>query len=317
VAALGDSFTDAMTLDEAAGWPRVLEGLSGLAVQNYGTAGFGPQQELRVLTDYALVHHPRVVVLAYFAGNDLFDAEAFDEYDRSNGAVRRADPGWPIKDVVSRADTSFVVSAFHAARRWAAGWDRVEATTTAPVAAPPAGSASAPPFDRGMFTVPVNGQRLRFAFMPPYLNTLRWSERELSARKGWALTTSAIAAMRDAARAGGAELIVMFVPFKSQVYLPAVQASMPRDAIADALRYYLPESAVDVDVMMRNRLAQNAMMRRFCREEGIRFLDTTEALAAEFRRGANVYFPDESHLNEAGQGVVAQSLLDLLGGRLP
>src|SRR4029078_2054838 len=160
---------------------------------------FGPQQELRVLTDYALGHHPRVVVLAYFAGNDLFDAEAFDEYDRSNGAVRRADPGWPIQDGVSRADPSFVVSAFHAARRWAAGWGRVEATTTAPVAAPPAASASAPPFDRGMFTVPVNGHRLRVALMPPYLNTLRWSERELSARKGWALTTSAIAAMRDAA----------------------------------------------------------------------------------------------------------------------
>ena len=32
------------------------------------SAGFGPQQELRVLTDYALVHRPKVVVLAYFAG---------------------------------------------------------------------------------------------------------------------------------------------------------------------------------------------------------------------------------------------------------
>ena len=56
-------------------------------MQNYGTAGFGPQQELRVLTDYALAHHPKVVVLAYFAGNDIFEAEAFEDYERSNGAI--------------------------------------------------------------------------------------------------------------------------------------------------------------------------------------------------------------------------------------
>src|SRR4029077_13277478 len=97
VAALGDSFTDAMTLDAADSWTSRLERETGLAVQNYGTAGFGPQQELRVLTDYALGHHPRVVVLAYFAGNDLFDAEAFDEFDRSDGTIRRPDPGWPIR----------------------------------------------------------------------------------------------------------------------------------------------------------------------------------------------------------------------------
>jgi len=67
-----------------------------------------------VLTDVALRHHPRVVVLAYFAGNDIFDAEAFDEYDQSHGAVRRPDPGWPIRSVVSRGDTLYVVSALHA-----------------------------------------------------------------------------------------------------------------------------------------------------------------------------------------------------------
>ena len=64
VAALGDSFTDAMTLDAADSWTTRLERDTGLAVQNYGTAAFGPQQELRVLADYALRHHPRVVVLA-------------------------------------------------------------------------------------------------------------------------------------------------------------------------------------------------------------------------------------------------------------
>ena len=111
VAALGDSFTDAMTLEIDEAWPTRLERRTGLAVQNYGTAGFGPQQELLALKEYASRHHPRIVVLAYFAGNDLFDAEAFDDFTRTDGAVRRPVQGWQIKDVVSRADNWFLVSA--------------------------------------------------------------------------------------------------------------------------------------------------------------------------------------------------------------
>jgi len=309
VAALGDSFTDAMTLDGAAAWPSLLERDSGLAVQNYGTAGFGPQQELRVLTDFALAHEPRVVVLAFFAGNDIFEAEAFDEFEQSNGAVRRPDPGWPIKRVVSRADTWFVISALHAARRWASDRERLEAKEAEPAHDSPAAKLpSATGFDRGMFTATVNGHLMRWAFMPPYLNTLRMSERDLSTRRGWTLTTQAIIAMHDASRAAGAELVVMFLPFKSQVYLPFVQQALPSDDVQRALRYYLPDGAVDAGAMNRNRLAQNAMMRRFCESVGIRFLDTTDALAARVRAGSNVYFPDESHLNETGHSVVAETL---------
>jgi lysophospholipase L1-like esterase len=313
IAALGDSFTDAMTLDGAAAWPSLLERDSRLAVQNYGTAAFGPQQELRVLTDFALAHQPRVVVLAFFAGNDIFEAEAFEEFEQSNGTVWRTDPGWPIKPVVSRADTWFVVSALHAARRWASSRERVEAKEVEPAHKLPAATfPSTSGFDRGMFTATVNGQVLRWAFMPPYLNTLRMSERDLSTRRGWTLTAQAIADMRDASRAAGAELVVMFLPFKSQVYLPLVQQALPPNDVAQALRFYLPDGAIDVAAMSRNLLAQNHLMRRFCERAGIRFLDTTDALGARVRAGSNVYFPDESHLNETGHAVVADTLRSFL-----
>ncbi len=315
LAALGDSFTDAMTIDDATAWPRLVERDTGLTLQNYGTAGFGPQQELRVLTDYALVHRPKVVVLAYFAGNDIFEAEAFDEYERSHGAVRKPDPGWPIKRIVSRADTWFVSSAFYAARGWVANRGLAEAKAVTPADQPMPASAHAVPFDRGMFTVAVRGQRLRWAFMPPYLNTLRFSESDLSARRGWALTKESIRAMRDASRAAGAELVVMFLPFKSQVYLPTAAAAMTPADLTQALRYSLPDGAIDLAAMSRNRLAQNRMMRRFCEEAGIPLLDMTEALADRLESGVNVYFPDDSHLNEAGHAVVATELAAFLTAR--
>jgi hypothetical protein len=315
VAALGDSFTDAMTLDAADSWTTRLERDTGLAVQNYGTAAFGPQQELRVLTDYALGHRPRVVVLAYFAGNDLFDAEGFDEFDRSGGAVRRPDPGWPIRDVVSRADTWFVVSAVRAAAAWTSTHQRAEAHTILPQERSSASRRrQTDPFDRGMFMMPIQDHVLRWAFMPPYLNTLNFTERHLAARNGWRLTREAIVAMRDASRSAGADFVVMFLPFKSQIYLPLLDEAMSRDRLASALHFYLSDNPAppDVTAMLRNRRAQNNLMRSFCDEAGIRLLDTTDELEKRVRAGINVYFPDESHLNETGHAVVAEMLKQFL-----
>ena len=322
VAALGDSFTDAMTLPADDAWPTRLERQTGMAVQNYGTAGFGPQQELLALKEYAARHHPRVVVLAYFAGNDLFDAEAFDEFARSGGAVRRAVQGWQIKDVVSRADTWFLVSALRAAGTWASKLERAEARADAAPAVPAGGSdrtratsdapapASGVVFDRGMFSAEVNGRAMRWAFMPPYLNTLTFSEHDLAARKGWALTQQAIGEMQDVSRGIGATFVVMFLPFKSQVYLPWLARSVPAPDLSHELQFYLPDNpgTPDVAQMLRNRLAQNRLMRRFCEDRGIQFLDTTDALTKRFVSGENVYFPDESHLNERGHAVVADAL---------
>jgi hypothetical protein len=314
VAALGDSFTDAMTIDAADAWTTRLERDSGLAVQNYGTAGFGPQQELRVLTDYALRHHPRVVVLAYFAGNDLFDAEAFEEFEQSDGAVRRAETGWQIREVVSLADTWFVGSALRAAVAWSSARQRAEAQTIAAPAAPSGRREQALAFDRGMFMMPIEGRAMRWAFMPAYLNTLNFSQQELAARRGWALTRAALIEMRDASSRIGAEFVVMFLPFKEQIHLPLLDAAMPRPELTRAVKFSLDDlgGKADVSAMLRNRLAQNNLMRVFCADAGIRFADMTPILDARVRQGENVYFPDESHLNETGHAIVADALRNFL-----
>jgi lysophospholipase L1-like esterase len=315
IAALGDSFTDAMTMAVEASWPAQLEGRLHIAVQNYGTAGFGPQQELLVLRDYVARHRPSRVVLAFFAGNDIFDAEAFDDFERSRGLHTRSQPGWRIKDVVSRADTWFLVSAIKAG----AGWLNTHVPTpaeaaTGPSEEPVADASASATFDRGMFAVPVNGRSLRWALMPPYLNTLNFSEEDLRQRRGWKLTRAAILDMQRVTHDFGGELTVMFLPFKSQVYWPVLERTFSPEALASAIRFYLDgkQSRVDLDAMRRNRFAQNHLLHDLCEQAGIPFLDTTEALRQRFESGENVYFPDESHLNETGQAVVADALAAFL-----
>ncbi|MDP2320978.1 MAG: hypothetical protein Q8O42_16745 [Acidobacteriota bacterium] len=315
IAALGDSFTDAMTMAQEASWPARLEATLGVAVQNYGTAGFGPQQQLMVLKDYVAAHRPKTVVLAFFAGNDIFDAEAFAAFQRSGGTIKRPQPGWRIKDVVSRVDTWFVVSALRAGQKLLAT-QHAAAAAAEPPTAPPSETfpAASPAFDRGWFDLEVAGRRMRWAFMPPYLNTLNFSRADLTARPGWPLTGAAIREMQTVSRSFGAELVVMFVPFKSQVYLPLVEASLSKEAIRSAFGFYLESygRVIEVDRMLANRLAQNQMVAQLCAEAGIPFLDTTPALAARAAAGENVYFPDESHLNQAGEALIAEQLAEFI-----
>ena len=69
---------------------------------------------------------------------------------------------------------------------------------------------------------------------------------------------------------------------------------------------------MDVRRLSANRLAQNHMMRRFCEQAGIPFVDSTPALERLVQSGENVYFPDESHLNEAGEAVLADTIAAFL-----
>jgi hypothetical protein len=99
-------------------------------------------------------------------------------------------------------------------------------------------SASDPDFDRGMFSIPINQGTLRFALMPPYLQTLEFSKESLEARTGWKVTCATLLKMKSVCEQSGAQLVVMFIPFKSQVVLPLLQRSFRDDVLREAFRFY-------------------------------------------------------------------------------
>lgn len=77
IVALGDSFTRASVV--AVSWPQKLAEHTGMDMLNLGEVGFGPQDELKVLKQYSLIKQPHWVVMAYFEGNDLYDAAAYQQ----------------------------------------------------------------------------------------------------------------------------------------------------------------------------------------------------------------------------------------------
>ena len=320
VAALGDSFTDSLMLPVEKAWPAQLERILGIPVQNYGVAGFGPQQELYVLQDYAIQHQPRVVVVAYFAGNDIFDAEAFEKFEQSPREAGEI-PGWRIKKVVLRVQNFYTYSLARMALQglWrrdvkSAGMPALPAWDAPQAVLAPAQADAAAYFDRGMFHVPIQGHDIRFAFMPSYLRTLNYSKSWLEASHGWSLTRQTYQEIKRIASQHAATVVVMFIPFKGQVYLPVLQRVFSTDEVNRDFRFYFRENVSDADVktMAKNRLAQNELMRALCEETGMLFLDLTPVIEHQIEQGNNVYFPDDAHWNAAGQELAARELAGFL-----
>jgi hypothetical protein len=79
IAVVGDSYVEGVENAQERILTTLLAESSGMTVANLGHSGYGPQQELVVLERYALPLQPRVILWAFFAGNDLKDMERYDE----------------------------------------------------------------------------------------------------------------------------------------------------------------------------------------------------------------------------------------------
>jgi hypothetical protein len=280
-----------------------------MKVQNYGTSSFGPQQEFYVLQDFAIHHKPRDVVLGFFAGNDFFDAERFDNWERGgNNKPGEEAAGWRLKKNFRRYETFYL-------------------TTLARLAFSPRGSGEqaaprrpnesvVPRFDRGLFVIPAeNSGSLRFGFMPPYLQKLAIPRQELESTPGWKLIRAALLQMQETCRRQNSRLTVMFIPSKAEVYWPLVARSLSPEELQSALDFAslynrMPIRAADIEA---NRRVVNEMLRDFCVSAGVSFLDLTPALEQSAAAGRAVYFPDDAHWNAAGHEVAAQELAKFLG----
>ena len=80
---IGDSFTEAIQVEERDTFVRRVETISKLTAVNLGRGAYGPQQELIVLRRYGLSYRPRVVIWQLFEGNDLADASVFAKWKKN------------------------------------------------------------------------------------------------------------------------------------------------------------------------------------------------------------------------------------------
>lgn len=293
----GDSFMGLSAEEHWVDW--IMSGTS-TRVLNLGMPGWGPQAEAAALRIYGVPKQPADMILAYFEGNDLWDAAQYE-------ARRASGLSWVAYDL---KDTTFV--------------DRLVLPTLVPWAIGQAQRRWND--DRGRAyryprNVDVAGRPLALVFADLYVMRLTAPREDIEGSRNLAWTADALRLARDAAARAGARLTVVYIPSEEHVYLPLIEGTPDVEAILPGLFTVrvgpdglLGTSATPVDAatLYAHLDDQRQAMLALLEREGIPVVDLTPPFMARAAEGEALYNYADTHWNAAGHKLAAQVVSDHL-----
>lgn len=274
---LGDSFGFGVGVAQDEVWLEVLERETGRPFLNLSQVGASSLQEARIYDRYGRAFPVKVVFWMFFQ-NDLKENLRFAQWldPAANIPQAEANAGQLCRGPVYRALKRFSI-AYELViywRRWCE-------------------YAAIPP------TPTYQNEVLSLTFCLDHdICDLQVQARMLFV--GWPLTRAALAQTQALVEQNGAELIIIIVPSKEQVYRDRFQqvALLPAD--------------YNIDQLVQPLLDDCAQVQLHC-------IDLTEPFRDQARQGQQLYFPVDIHWNAAGHRLVAQVVKRYLSetGRLP
>jgi hypothetical protein len=281
IVALGDSFTRASGV--ATPWPQKLAEHTESDVLNLGDVGFAPQDELKVLKQYGLKKQPQWVILAYFEGNDLYDAASYEQ----------ANP--------------FILLRFgrYMLGRGLEAWqddqsDGAQAATSSTYRYP--------------ITITTNGKELEMVFFSSYISWLSLPRESIAASQNYRIVKETILQAQQLSEAAEANFLLVYVPSKSHVYLPYLEdaetlthvfADVPRLALDEAGFIQFTDEKATPGLTRQHMDDQASLLADFAAEQNFRFINLTPVFQEEAGAGAELYYPFDTHWNQAGHDLAA------------
>lgn len=264
--ALGDSFTFCDDVPVETCWVRLLGQKTSLSIASLGISGFSTIAEARVLKHYGKQLRPRLVLLGLFP-NDFNDNLRFAEWIESDNP-----DFWEWRK--AREGRGAVL-----------GW-----LATHSIAYRLVDSAL-----RSRENKVIRYKKNGLSFL---LRTDRWisdDEQESQRLEGWRLMREALLAMERDAAGIGAQLVVVLIPSKEEVYWNVVRDD-------------LPAAVEEIDRPL-------GLVADFCEEKGIPVCDLRPAFEREAEKYNQLYLRVSGHWNDAGNTLAADTIADCVRSR--
>jgi len=277
---LGDSFVDIGESDDST-FSELVAGHTGLATFNLGRAAYGPYQYKALLTQY-LKLRPRYAVVCFFAGNDIEEVRAYEEFLAGGDCgiyVRgRSFPGRyaiAVSDTFSALAKAFRETVIPRARRLAIR-DYIGAIRLN---------------DR---TVPM-----RFSYWNP-----KQSPEELVRSKDWQSLQRVLGEIKAITDREGIELVIVYIPTKAQVY---GRHFVERESGAGFLRRIHDQLRHERNTLEAFVAVTSAL--------GLGFVDLDGHFGKLAAEGELLFYPFDTHWNKRGREAAAEYLAAHLRGR--
>lgn len=304
IVALGDSHTYGI-YGTHVDWPHILASTTEHSVQNMGVWGYGPVEYLGLLPK-ALSLHPKVVVVAVYLGNDVFNA--YDAaYHRDSWKDLR-DPGFSDATPVTARTFKETHIAFRGLRDFVRAHSalyklvgdgtrllREEVGLASPRTVGTRDWSTGDP-DASLIFDAVPAVKTKF-WSASRIKGVDLSRPEIG--EGLAVTKRVFLRMRAEAAAGGARLIIVLIPSKEEVYAPLVKDA----GLANA----------DFDASVRNESRIREDLLDFCRTHALSCADGLPELTRRVAQGTALYrYHWDEHPAPSGYEVYA----DIVGRAL-
>ena len=293
IVTLGDSYTRGSGV--AVPWPQKLAEYTGLDVLNLADVGFGPQDELNVLRQYGLKKKSTWVIMAYFEGNDLYDAGSFEQ----------ANP------FISLRFGKYVLD--QRIKAWSArksGEARIKVI----------------PNYRYPITITIDETELQMVFFSSYISWLSLSGEEIAESQNYRLVRETILEVQELSAGAGANFLLVYVPSKPHVYLPylndpelttRVFEKVPAIELDSAGFLQFTNNTVTPEQVHEHMDDQAILLAEFTAEQNINFLDLTPSFRKEAGEGAELFYLYDTHWNQLGHDLASQSIYNHIKERLP
>jgi hypothetical protein len=288
IIALGDSFTKASGVPNP--WTQKLAEATNSDVLNLSEGGFGPQDELKVLQQYGLEKQPQWVILAYFGGNDLYDAAA---YEQANPFIL----------------TRFV--KYMLTERILGGNDRK-----------PQGEVGLDASNyRYPITVSIRNSEIKMAFFSYYISWLSVSREMIAASQNYQIMEETVLKMKDLSEAAGARFLLVYIPSKENIYLQYIRNRETLESIFSDV----PSLELDGDKYLQfsnQRVTpertfqfigdQAHLLGEYASEHSIGYLDLTPVFQETADNGVELYYPYDTHWNQIGHNLAASAIANYI-----
>ncbi len=274
---IGDSFSAA----EAIVTPY-WQGLSD-SLLVFGLPGSGTLQQQRLLEAFAMPREPELVILAYFAGNDMRDSLTFHRQSQADEASSSA-----TGERKSPLDYSVLFNIAYAFR------SSILRNADQPCHYPQTAQTEPP--------TPI-------AFYDQFLSSFALDSHTLRESEMFRITREAIGEMAATLQARGSQLILMYIPQKAEIYWERLSDESER-AIFSGSKVFGP--TVEIGDVSSNLAAQRDLLAESAAVLDIAFLDLTPALQSAVSNGEQPYFFADTHWNQTGHNIARIALLDFL-----
>jgi len=282
---LGDSYMEAYAVPFEHMLARQLQqhfneiGDKNIEVLNFGVGGYGTLQETLAYEQYGVQYDPDLILLGFYAGNDLED---------NSLAISRELWGSDAPEVYGRP---FLVEK---SGKW---------TIQPPDYARAVKASESPSLWENLALVQMGTIFMREQNAEPHL----WDGAYLcnpspEYAEAWQITGQAIGMLHDDADQHGATLIVFYVPAREEVDLPHMQKLLDKSNAPQ-------DFCFDPSISTRQ-------LQMILDEQGIPFINLLPVFIDATRQGgAELFYQQDRHWNAAGHTLAVRIIFDALQER--